>query len=261
MLVERTELSLGPLRPASAVDVASGTMSPVGNLMRVTVPSFAAGVLLSSEPELLEALTPYGRKVGEAVELDLVAVGERGGEAGLALGSLLARYVWQCRSFWAGWSHGQAAGRYVRVRRLLAEAVQRSTKSCKQDLALELDALMELAGVGDLIEELTGPEPDFESLSGRFSTFGSLTRDGTRTTVTLALEGIDAWPQCLGGAPSAGELRRLLTVQVMHAAWRDRRNRRVTRVRVEADEVWPEPNPLPEGLASDVRDSLAMADR
>jgi hypothetical protein len=49
------------------------------------------------------------------------------------------------------------------------------------------------------------------------------------------------WPTALGGPAAPNELHRHVKIVANHAKWRDRKVRRLVRVEVSCDEVWPDP--------------------
>lgn len=208
-----------------------------------TVPAFAVELWAARAPGRgvrdLAALRVCGRTVGERVEVDLGAVEH---EVGSDIAEALLGYWLACRRFWRSFDAGEHAGNYVAVRRLLVRATQRNTKTIKADLEAELAALTSMPALGDYVEALTDNDPDWASLDelGRVLS-AQRTAQGTDTTVTLALEGDLAWPACLGGAAHVGEIRRIIELDVSHAKWRSGPKRRLVRLAVSAEEIWPDP--------------------
>lgn len=158
------------------------------------------------------------------------------------LGALLWAYHQRCRALWRALRAGKPAGQYVAVRRVLAEHVQRNTKTAKVDLVGQLAALEELEGFSQLVAALTEAEPDLAVLQAMAAAWGgSVSAEPGVVTVTVPVEGAYAFSDALGGLAGFGEVRRILTITARQAAWRDRRVRRLARVLVEAEEIWAAP--------------------
>lgn len=205
-----------------------------------TVPAWVAQLALGDLTEdVSAALRAAGRTLGSRVELDVAAVGAT---LGNAAASKLVAYEQRCRDFFEAWLAGEAAGPYVIVRRPLVKVRQIDTKDARVDLGPTLDALTTVSGIGDIVEEVTGAKPDWELVARLGTAFeAAVERDGNDTTVTLHCAFDTSWPDELGGVPTRGELQRILRLGLSHAAWRDRRNRRLVSVTVEAEEIWPDP--------------------
>jgi hypothetical protein len=213
---------------------------PAGYHKDSCVPSHVAALVLDAR-ELADVEARGGlRAVGHRCEVSLGVVEQLLGED---RADALWAYQRRCGRFWDKVADQTAGGeRYVRVNRMLLDAVQDAKSGKKTDLGAQYDALVEVAGVGELIEEATSETPDWERVTKLGETMGLELDDSGDGAVTLRLAvEADSFDPALGGAPSRGELRRWLTVVVRHAVWRDRRRRRLARVTVEAEEVWPEP--------------------
>lgn len=105
-----------------------------------------------------------------------------------------------------------------------------------------LAVLTGLPEFGPLIHQLTSADPDFEDLTTQVvSRGGALHRNGTRTTVSIPIPTTQVWPASLGGMPTIGQVQRRLTCEINHAAWRQRRARRLTSVEVVVTDAWPQP--------------------
>lgn len=195
-----------------------------------TVPAFVADLAVVNGVTTPERLEPYGRLVGNVVEVDVGAL-HTDGDTTTA--------HWLSTS----WRHMRAqAGieRGMRCRRLLIEATQVDTKTTRRDLRDECEALCALPGFGVLFDKLLGTEPDLTKLAAAFATLGGvLNVDGSTATVTVIIDPLPVWPEALGGGASPAETHRELTVVVRWAKWRDRRSRRLASLCVVTLEDWP----------------------
>jgi hypothetical protein len=202
-----------------------------------TIPAYVVELYspqLSSS--LVSELESCGRLVGERAEVDLDAVADR---VSVELAQSFYSHYLVCRSF--DERAGSGAGALVRIQRQLVAAVQRTSKQQRADLEDELAALEAVPGVGVVVEEFLGSRPDLEHLAVLGDPFYiSLSTDGDMSVATLAVDAELDWALALGGAASAGEVRRWIQLGANYAAWRDRRVRRLTRVTITTEEVWPE---------------------
>lgn len=148
----------------------------------------------------------------------------------------LAEWWLDCQAFWDALRAGRWAGPYVQVRRPLA----RASIGDRRDMRRELDALESLAPLHALVREATTSAPDWGLVDAhaKLADGGS---DPERGLVWATVVGGERWPGLLGGAGMPGLLARFVTVGTTHAAWRDRRGRRLTFVAVDGIEWWPEP--------------------
>ncbi len=202
-----------------------------------TVPTYVAWLfwpqLTPVQQQLLESC---GRELGMRVEIDLASVAAALGDS--AADDLYAHYL-RCKQGGAG---------TVRMYRCLHHAAQRTAKKQRADLTDELAALDSLPGVADFVAEFTGPSPDGQRLAVLGSPFHAATRVDSRSGVArLAVDSRLDWVPLLGGPASPGERRRIVELSARYAAWRDRRVRRLSEVRVLAEEHWPA---APPGLAA-----------
>lgn len=171
--------------------------------------------------------------LGARPEVDLAVVTV---ELGPAIAKAMADHYRLCAQ--GGWqpnTHGN-----VVLHRALLVSAQSTTKARRSDLVDELDALFGVPGVSDLVEELTGPEPDDARLALLGGPFALDTRRNGATRVSrFSVESVFDWLPALGGPSSPGERRRTFELSTNYAAWRDRRVRRLELLRVTAEECWP----------------------
>jgi hypothetical protein len=213
-----------------------------------TVPVAVAASLLADRPDLRALLSEHGRQVGRRVEVDLDAVAAAGHRP---LAQALLLYGRECDELWRALEASTAGGRpFVTVRRDLLEHVQLTGKKDRADLGEVYEAFATVPTLADLVERLTGAEPDVAALTLMASSLGgqlSVPADGV-LEVTLRLSGRWALPDVLGGVSGPGEVSRELVLTARQAAWRDRRVRRLARVLVRSVELWPDPAPSQAGL-------------
>jgi hypothetical protein len=212
-----------------------------------TVPAHVASLLATLpavQHSIGDALASSGRQIGERVELDLDALAQA---TSPAVAEIVAAYHQTCQSFQANLASGAPAGAYIAVRRPLLESEQSDRKGARVDLAQELEELLRVPALGEfcgaLLDGLNSP-----TRQQNLDRFGPLldarleTGGANQTVATVALQGRShPWPTQLGGPASPGEVRRVFTLTANHASWRDRRVRRLQRLVVEAEEVWPHP--------------------
>lgn len=198
----------------------------------------AAGLLERSEVEAAErgaVVDPDG-----AVYVEARSVREAGpDEAAEGAAGKIAAYWAECGEFWQRLDRGEEPGAYMAVRREVLSARQRDN----QDLTEELAALEEMAGIGTVISAVLDAAPDLEECGKAAAGAGGRLWHGEKGEVCVRFEwgrdDVAYWPEALGGGFSPGEMSRAITVIAKHAAWRDRRARRLIRVEVEANELWP----------------------
>lgn len=119
---------------------------------------------------------------------------------------------------------------------------QRDDKAGRRDLLEVLNSGFDTPHLGEILQEATGSSPDWsvvEKLSSSWA--GTILRDGTRTSLVMKVPNARGWSIFWGGAPAENEVRRRVEIEFNHAAWRDRRVRRLVAVRVVADEIWSDP--------------------
>jgi hypothetical protein len=181
-------------------------------------------------------LAHSGVRIGSRVEVDISTAPEDVREAVLS-------YLDSNRTLGRDLAAGAPIGPWiVTERNLLSVTQQAGSKSvARGDLAREYEALKQVSETQGVIESLCGSSID-ESIFC-VPEVSVVEQVGTRTVVRVRVEGARAWPQCLGGAPSANEVERLFTLHTNHAAWRDRQVRRLSRVDVACVELLADPAP------------------
>lgn len=203
-----------------------------------TVPSFVRDLVLDAAEH--ERTRSCGVRVGRRVEVDVCAVENVDRE----LAARLRGYWAACTQFWTRDGNVEQTGGAVLTRRVLTAAVQSDAPGGRRELDDEVRELTALPGVGELIDEILGAEPDVESVSRRGFRLGlTLKKDSKKNMLRVAvrLPGRAVWSETLGGAHSPGEFHRVLELRVSHAKWRDRRSRRLVALTVWAEEIWPDP--------------------
>lgn len=117
---------------------------------------------------------------------------------------------------------------------VLVDAKQSTTKSSQKDLTSELFALGTLPGTRTLLAALDSDPPTHVSGLRMEVLDGGLARASVRISAPI-------WPLELGGPPSPMERSRMIRITASHAAWRDRRSRRLVRVEAISRQLWPLP--------------------
>lgn len=212
----------------------------------LSVPSFIVDLALGEAGDgVVSELDRCAVMVGRRPELNLDKVRDRLGERHAAA---LEAYWGECRRFWARMRSGTAAGPFVATRRVLVDATQDTGRS-KRDLGNELNALLACPAAAPVAELLLDATLAVPALERAVATNGGVldvpAAPGDPASATLLVSGVGCPPE-LGGFPSIGEVRRFVTISARHASWRDNRRRRLARVTVRVDEVWPHPNTVPQ---------------
>lgn len=196
-----------------------------------TVPRVAFDLLVD-DPVLRAAAGSTGVQVGASLELSVPALD--GLEPGL--GDRVHGYFCAARSLWAALSTDSDPGRAaVLVRVPMIDLRQKDSRTARVDLTAQYEALGHVPPLVPALD-LLDASPDWDGLAR----IGDLVRDGDRSTLVVEARS-PVWPLELGAAPCPGELRREVLLEASHAAWRDRRVRRLVRVCVAAIVVWPDP--------------------
>lgn len=128
------------------------------------------------------------------------------------------------------------------VKRGLVDAAQADSSGAKVDLKDECAALTSMGGgAGEFFRELLAAEPDrqkIRELGAPFNANVRFEKDGKQSTATVHFTGAQYFPDCLGGEWS-DDVVRSVTVDCRYAKWRDRRTRRLNRVRVQSQHISP----------------------
>lgn len=188
----------------------------------------ALSVLCADRPDLFEALSSLA---------DATDGGEKTGE-GAELASLLDDFVDETRQVASDAENGIGGREYVLARRRLG-AWQQTDKGTKEVLDEHLACVP--SQLASLLKEACGSQPDWDEVSGQVVAFE---HDGSDTWLVAYFEADGDTAQVWGGPVGELEVRRVATIRVNHARWRDRRSRRLVRVIVEADERWADPEPF-----------------
>lgn len=221
-------------RPCKAAEVHSKARivcQPLGAYTRAMelVPAFIAPLVLSNFA--LEQVGPAVVLVGRRYEIDLAAVNRILG----ATASLRLRQYWSsCQEFWAS----SPTGDYVTIQRDLVNVKQADPGHGRPriDLKNELEALEQTPGLKTVVKALLGVKVDRKTLN---RICDSVVVDGDATTISYITTDRVYWDAALGGAASPGEVRRYVSITARHAPWRDCQVRRLCKLEVTAEEVWP----------------------
>lgn len=214
-----------------------------------TVPRVAFD-LVELDPSVRAVAGGVGVQVGAALELPVAALDS----LQTGLGTRVEAFFLTARALWAdldvsALAEGLASVPFtdavpglpdgsVLVRVPLIDVRQKDSRTLRVDLAGQFVALEHVPVLRPALD-LLDASPDWDVLAR----LGTLERDGDRSSLTLEVRS-PLWPLELGAAPCPGELRRSVRLEASHAGWRDRRVRRLLRVRVDALQVWPDPAPF-----------------
>lgn len=114
-------------------------------------------------------------------------------------------------------------------------------KTQRSDLRFEIKLLSSIPVAGTMLKEVLSANPDTSKLESKYSALNLQLRknkDGT-SNISFTLPANKPWPVLLGGNPMPGEIEREFNLKVSWAPWRDRRNRRLVDLSIEAIEIWP----------------------
>ena len=167
--------------------------------------------------------------VGNQVEVDLLAADA----AAPGSAAVLAEYWTRTRVMLDDLAAGVDRPDARLTRRTVVSARQIDTKAERRDLGEELAVLTGhplLTRAAGILET----KPDWKMVGKA----GTVTRSASTSTVTVAVRG-QGLPEPLGGARGRNEIVRHVSIEASHAAWRDRKARRLVSVAVTVDEVWP----------------------
>ena len=143
------------------------------------------------------------------------------------------------RKVWQDLHEGVGGLSYMVVRRELSYDRESDEKGMRRDLAGYLESAKTIPGMDRVLHALLDKDPSPELLQEVISPWrGVIVQDLPWTQVTLNIDKAEGWPLDWGGPSSTNEMRRVVTLVTNHAAWRDRRGRRLVEVLVEADEIW-----------------------
>lgn len=198
-----------------------------------TVPRVAFDLVVL-DPVLRAAAGSTGVQIGASLELPVASLDALAD----GLGARVEEYFLAARALWSTpFGHEPAPGS-VLVRVPLLDLRQKDSRTVRVDLTAQFEALEHVATLRCALGILDA-DPDWASLGS----LGVLERDGDRSSLLVEARS-PLWPLELGAAPCPGEVRRAVLLEASHAAWRDRRVRRLLRVRVDSLQVWPDPVPF-----------------
>jgi len=199
----------------------------------VTVPR-TAFELVETDPAVRAAAGAVAVQVGSALEMPVDAL-----DALVpGLGARAESFFLAARALWAVLDERPLPAEAVLVRVPLLDLRQKDSRTVRVDLSAQYEAIEHVAALRPVLG-LLDADPDWASLAG----LGVLERSGDRAELIVEVRS-PLWPLELGGAPCPGELRRCVRLEASHAAWRDRRVRRLVRVRLDALQAWPDPAPF-----------------
>ena len=199
-----------------------------------------AGACFAQDADARLALSSYvrQRKATDVPQLDVEALSKQRPD----LAGRLAEFADANRRLWDAHRTGAGGVPYVVAARDVVAVRQRDDATGRTDLADQLASADKVVLLARLVEMATSATCDWDELVKRASVWGGVVEhDGKNGhTVVLNVEGAQDWPAEWGGAARANELQRQVIVEVNHAAWRDRRVRRLVSVSVTVFELWPD---------------------
>jgi hypothetical protein len=209
----------------------------------LTVPSTVATMATHAGVCRAEDLAGFGRQFGQRTEMDMTKLTKVHPE--VAQWSL--QYWQRTCHLWNVLQSGRGgvqvlAGSVVLERDLVTATQTDSQKNGRQDLRAELEALERFTALRPVLDALLSRDLEEDELVRAAAGLRhQLTRDGKRSVLTLRITDPYPWPDELGGPRCPGELVRVITLTAQHAAWRDRKVRRLVEVKVSSEELWVDP--------------------
>lgn len=205
-----------------------------------TVPASVACVLLADQPEMLEQVRACGREVGLRTEVDLDQVAST---VGSHVAAALEKLYCDTLDLWADLVTGARGRAYIVTRSTIAEHTQVTSKVGRSDLGAVFDELADVNELRDVLLELTAPNVDEVALAGAVHLAGGSTWSAEDGAVTARVPLGSVVSEALGGVRRTCQVSRFVEVTARHAAWRDRRVRRLAKVVVVNEEMWASPDP------------------
>jgi hypothetical protein len=203
----------------------------------VTIPLTVTDLLLD-DADQRAAARAAAKPFGSSSEVPLTALDE----IAPGLGEVAVEFFLAARALWASYDRGEKLGDAVIVRVPLLDLRQVDSKAARIDLVAQAQSLEDMPETRD-----AGSILDAKPRWSKLRTLGTLSRTKDRATLMFTVSS-RRWPLELGGPGCPGELRREILLEVSHAAWRDRRSRRLVRFAACAVEVWPDPEPFRDRL-------------
>lgn len=203
------------------------------------IDSTLAAVCFAEDPEARSLISGYGLTLNGTVALDVTRLRAEQPR----LHQRLASFDQMTRRLWEAHRNGTGGESFAIVERKLHANRQRDDAKGRVDLVSELADAAAIPLLGELVENACSAECDWELLLRRGAAWQASVTDGAKTTriIHLVVDAANGWPASWGGPSRANELRRHVMIEVSHAAWRDRRVRRLVAVTVTAEELWADP--------------------
>lgn len=217
-------------------DDLSATQLTAEALGQVYIPYVYAAVWAAGTSTDLNSVEPVVLDGDTRPYLDLTSVDPEDAVA-------IVRYYETTQRFWRRLAQGLEPGPYMAGERLLVDARQQSGHGARKvDLRDIYESLRHIPIVSEVVNVMLGDPVDPRALKeiGRHLHI-AVDDTGDRTVVDMYVEQ-QGFDDVLGGPPAPGEVRRHLHIEARRAAWRDRRVRRLVKVQVWAEELWPDPD-------------------
>jgi hypothetical protein len=213
----------------------------------------AAGVLYANDHETLDLLSEFGQLDADGVlTLDMRSLSAV--QPGVA--EQIRGFLASSRRLLRDHRDGVEGTAYAVVRRTLVAVAQSDTSLGRYDLTQQLSDSRLVPVLDEIVEQVCASAPDFPEVVRRAAAWKcSVSKEANLHVVSLEVGAAKGWPDSWGGSFAENELRRVVTITVSHAAWRDRRARRLVSVTVERDELWADP------ATAEPRNLLAVAQK
>ena len=185
----------------------------------------------------IEKASNFTLSVGSRSEIDLEHLHTVYPE----IASSISRYWINSLGLWDSFGKQSPNTSYKKSRRNIYHNKMIDSKTQRTDLRFEIKLLSTIPVAGAMIKELLSANPDTSKLESKYSALNLQlikNKDGS-SNISFTLPANKPWPVLLGGNPFPGEIEREFNLKVSWAPWRDRRNRRLVDLSIEAIEIWP----------------------
>jgi hypothetical protein len=185
----------------------------------------------------LEKASNFTLSVGSKNEIDLEYLHTVYPE----IASSISRYWIRSLDLWESYDKQLPNTSYKKSRRNIYYNKMIDSKTQRTDLRFEIKLLSAIPVAGTMIKELLSANPDISNLESKYSALNLQLRKNkdASSNISFTLPANKPWPVLLGGNPFPGEVEREFNLKVSWAPWRDRRNRRLVDLSIEAMEIWP----------------------
>ena len=212
--------------------------------MNVTSTSEGTFSVMTTVPTLVPALVDPAFDAWDQVGIQ---VGNRVEASTAQLESLVpglgrrSELYWDlCRTFWDAVAESRPAGAGVVIERQLVTHRQSTATADRRDLVDVIESFDHVAVIREVVDIILSADPDWDAVRA-YGLDVTVDQTADQSVVSFTYKGRQDWSELLGGICSRGETARRFTLTTSHAKWRDRRNRRLVAVTIDAVEIWPDP--------------------